>query len=105
MTSIFFVLSQIESLRVMQRMEGVDVTTSAVADYQCHMEPLSSPTLRRDCRLYSLTERTKREVKSAPIRREKPENVQRRRAFETALIYTVNTSAALAYAAVSNLFK
>ena len=273
LTSIFFVLSQIESLRVMQRMEGVDVTTSATADYQCHMEPLSSPALRRDCRLYSLTEsgifvnaegntmdadqevvrldqreeeeeepsevchqtstglpltlepdspfpcpmdtimhssgrplhmltstpgatsthsqedgelldsgivssmeqlsleshdadscidedtfspmvtmatskssqmtpfqrkcssmrvkgsqssndghtfdrnrskslpgsskkkRTKREVKSAPIRREKPENAQKRRTSETALIYTVNISAALAYAAVSNLFK
>ena len=53
----------------------------------------------------SKRKRTKREVKSAPLRREKPENAQRRRTSETALIYTVNISAALAYAAVSNLFK
>ena len=42
----------------MEGMEGVDTTTPAsfAAVHQCPMEPLSSPALQRDRRLYSLTE-------------------------------------------------
>lgn len=49
------ILSQPESLYAM---EGVDTTTPAsfTAVHQCPMEPLSSPALQRDRRLYSLTE-------------------------------------------------